>query len=184
MHPLPIACFSFVCVSVFAGAIATTRPLPSAPNGSPLLGPSEPGFGYCAGDGLDPLVTVPCAGNFGVLGHGCGNANNNVGGPYLTATGTTNPNTVLFRFDFLPPGVSMPTLLRGTADVPAGFASGNGVRCVSGSLHRSPLQSSGSSFLYFGTTPTVSPGSTRYYQVQYRYNTSTFNVSNGYVITW
>ena len=119
-------------------------PLSASP--PPPLGPTEPGFGYCAGDGVDPLVTVPCAGNLGIPGHGCGNGNNNLGGPHLTAMGTTSPNTVLFHFDSLPPGVLMPTLVRGTANVPAGFASGAGVRCVSGSLYRSPLQARGNSF--------------------------------------
>jgi hypothetical protein len=157
--------------------------------------PPEPGAEYCFGDGLDPVVTAlcPCT-NFGGPGRGCANSNPLLMGAHLSATGTTFPNTVLFTCDGIPNG-NLSTFLRGTANTAAGFVFGDGVRCLSGTLIRFGSQISGpaggnpANTVSSGTTGFM-VGTTRYYALQYRNPTplfcppATFNVSNGYRITW
>jgi subtilase family serine protease len=61
-----------------------------------LTGGCGPGTAYCAGDSGDPFVTTfcPCF-NFGALGHGCANSAD-ANGAVLSATGTANPDNVVF----------------------------------------------------------------------------------------
>ena len=180
---------SMLAIAVIGLAAAPDRSQPPAPSTSAgcQLCPTDPGFPYCAADGIDPLVTVTCpSGNLGNPGHGCGNADVTQGGAHLTASGSTSPNTVRFRCDGIPDG-SVPTLVRASSNVPTGFASGLGIRCVTGSLVRSPLAPGSAPFSFVADAMPVSPGNTRYYQVYYRLadpQPPNFNVSNGYVITW
>jgi hypothetical protein len=154
----------------------------------------EPGTAYCFGDGLDPIVTAQCpCTNFGDPGHGCANSNAALGGARLYATGTTSPNTVLFRCTSVPNN-TLCAFFQTVTDVPAGFVFGDGVRCVNTPLIRFGQQSSGQNGNPANTAeaaPIVTPyGFTRHYQCQYRNpapafcSPATFNMSNAYSIAW
>ena len=79
-------------------------------------------------------------------------------------------------------------------NAPAGLVMGDGVQCAVGTIVRFGSQNAGQG----GNAPntvaiapsTVSPGLTRYYQVQYRNLSAgfcppaTFNFSNGLAVTW
>ena len=109
------------------------------------------------------------------------------------AAGTTFPNTVVFTCDGIP-NANLSTFLRGTANTPAGFVFGDGVRCVSGIIFRFGQQIAGGGGnppnTVISATPTVMPGNTRYYAVHYRNPLAgfcppaAFNISSGYVIAW
>ncbi|MFN0007297.1 MAG: YncE family protein, partial [Planctomycetota bacterium] len=160
-----------------------------------------PGTSFCAGDGS--LATAcPCS-NTGVAGRGCANSQAGSAGAWLTAQGTTSPDTVVFTSSGVLPN-SLSIVLQGTIDLGAGVFYGDGVRCVGGTLKRLYTKNAGNSVL---TAPVpgepsvtarsaaagdpITPGSTRYYQVYYRDGVaafcpagSTFNVSNGHRIDW
>jgi len=167
-----------------------------------LTGGCGPGTAYCAGDSGDPFVTTfcPCF-NFGALGHGCANSAD-ANGAILTATGTANPDNVVFSSSGeLPSALSI--VLQGTSNVATGLVFGDGVRCVNGTLKRLYTKSAvgGVVTAPVGADPhvrarsaalgdTIPAGGVRYYQVYYRdpnvgfCPNGTFNVSNGYIITW
>ncbi|MFN0241713.1 MAG: TolB family protein [Planctomycetota bacterium] len=100
----------------------------------------DPFSEFCFGDGS--LATpCPCAlpdtvpNPSGASGHGCANSFN-LDGALLYAEGGTSPDTVVFTA-FIGPGyVGFGFLVKGDARSPAGFANGDGVRCVSGALVR------------------------------------------------
>lgn len=155
-----------------------------------------PGAAVCTGDGM-PLV-CPCAGN-GYPGHGCPNSRS-VAGALLFAVGTTTPDTVRLTATRMS-ATSACVFLAGTALDPAGQPFGDGVRCVTGALTRMSAKTAvhgAASFPEFhlgdasvsarsGATP--GSGVTTYYQVFYRNAASfclpaSFNITNGYQITW
>jgi hypothetical protein len=159
---------------------------------------------YCAGDGLDPLVTTQCpCSNVGAPGHGCAN-NAQSAGALLAFSGstdidpTTETDSVVFTATLMPP-TALAIFLQGTATQNAGFVFGHGVRCVSGGLIRLGVKTAvGGAAQYPGpgdhsvsqrgnVTPTS--GSIRYYQTYYRDPAaicppSTFNITNGFRIVW
>jgi len=159
---------------------------------------------YCAGDGSDPLVTTPCpCGNFGSLGHGCGN-HSQASGAVLQFSGstdidpTTYTDSVLLSASQMPP-TAVAIFLQGTATQNAGFTFGHGVRCVTGGLLRLGVKmASGGAAQYPGPGDLsvskrglISPtsGEIRYYQAYYRDPApicppSTFNITNGLKIVW
>jgi subtilase family serine protease len=164
-------------------------------------GACTPGTEFCAGDGIDPLVTTPCpCQNFGGAGRGCANSASSTGA-FLTAMGSTGPDSVVLNAAGLPPS-NLCLFLQGNLDASAGVAYGAGVRCVDGNvkvLYRKRATSSVSAPL--ASDPPVRsrsaalgdvipPGATRYYQVAYREidtnfcSSGAFNVTNGYSITW
>ena len=170
-----------------------------------MTGGCGPGTAYCTGDSADPLVTTfcPCF-NFGALGHGCANSGD-ANGSVLTATGTTNPDAVVFTAtEELPTALSI--VLQGTANTPSGLVFGDGIRCVSGTLKRLYTKpASGGTVVAPGPGDpgvrtrsaalgdVIPSGGTRYYQIYYRDANATFcaaptggtfNVSNAYQITW
>jgi hypothetical protein len=159
---------------------------------------------YCAGDGSDPLVTTPCpCGNFGTLGHGCGN-NAHAAGALLQFSGSTDVNPTTYTDSVVLSASSMPStavaiFLQGSATQNAGFAFGHGVRCVTGGLLRLGVKmASGGATQYPGPGDLsvsqrglISPasGEIRYYQTYYRDPVaicppSTFNITNGLKIVW
>jgi len=159
-----------------------------------------PGDEFCAGDGLDPLVTTacPCA-NFGFPGNGCATSFN-PGGAHLDATGTVfNDDVVLHGTEMNSTGISI--YVKGDNVAPAGLLLGDGVTCVDGTLIRLRQKSllGGESFFpdstdtitlsVRGATP-VGSGLTGYYHVYYRNAASsfcppaTFNGTSNYRITW
>jgi hypothetical protein len=159
---------------------------------------------YCAGDGVDPLVTTPCpCSHFGALGHGCGN-NSHATGALLQFSGSTsvNPTTytdsaLLSVTDMPPTAVSV--FLQGTASNNAAVTFGHGVRCTTGGLIRLGVKTAvggaaqypGPSDLSVSQRGGVIPtsGEIRYYQTYYRDPAvicppSTFNITNGLKIVW
>lgn len=157
------------------------------------------GTSFCAGDGLDPNVTTPCpCANFGASGNGCANSVHATGAN-LSASGNTNPDTVVLSASGMPGPVTA-IYLKGNLSNGVGVLFGDGVRCVDGALIRlgTEVNVGGASAYPSGAQASVSvrgqtpPGSglVGYYQTYYRNSSvgfcppETFNVSNGYTITW
>jgi hypothetical protein len=153
---------------------------------------------YCSGDGSLP-TPCPC-GNFGNPGAGCNNSAG-TGGAVLTATGSTVPDTVVLTSSGeLPTSTSI--FLQGTNLIANGVTFGDGVRCMGGPLRRLYVKNAVAGVVSapVGAEPSITtrsaalgdillPGTTRYYQVQYRdpanfCTAALFNASSGYVITW
>jgi hypothetical protein len=157
--------------------------------------PIQPGSAFCSGDGTG--AACPC-GNNGVANRGCANSIDANGGR-LVASGTAS----LSNDSIVLTGSGMPNssalYIQGTAQQSggAGIAFGDGLRCAGGSVIRlgTKANASGSSQYPGGGDPTVSvrglvttPG-LRTYQTWYRNSaafctTDTFNLTNGWQITW
>lgn len=151
-----------------------------------------PSFCYCDGSGL----VAPC-GNFGAVGHGCGNSNNNVGA-VLTGTGT--PSVSASTFELQTTG-GVPSVFgvffQGTTQAGGGVGSSfnDGFLCATGTIKRLEivaLDGGGSAvstvnIAVEGLLP--SAGGTRTYQFWYRdpqnspCSTSS-NTSNGIEVVW
>jgi hypothetical protein len=161
-------------------------------NGSGSLAP------FCSGDGLDVDVTTGCpCNNFGATGRGCASSVNPAGA-LLEVHGAIDPDTIVLAASGMPATAGC-IYLQGDALDDAVF--GDGVRCAGGQLIRlrAKLNAGGAS-QFPDATDTVSvstrgqvvPGSgvLRYYQTFYRNAAAafcppeTFNVTNGFRITW
>jgi hypothetical protein len=157
----------------------------------------DPVRAFCAGDGLDPDVTVACpCGNTGGPGRGCANSAN-AQGARLDASGSTQPDTLLLTCTGAP-ALALSQFLQGDAREQAVF--GDGVRCAGGALVRlgSVACDGGASAFPGPGEPSVSqrggvaPGSgvERFYQTYYRNAAAAFcppedfNVTNGVVVIW
>lgn len=159
---------------------------------------TAPGAVFCAADGQSPGATpCPCS-NLGGAGRGCANSVS-VNGALLGATGRTIDDTVVLHASSMPASVSS-IFLKGSQSNGAGVAFGDGVRCVDGALLRlGTVQNAGGASSYpsgaqlsvslRGQTP-IGSGLVGWYQTYYRNSASafcppeTFNVTNGYAITW
>ena len=187
-HPMPGGLFNYFCFVHFASNMTGTIT---------VIG--EPGTSFCAGDGIDPLVTTACpCGNTGAPGFGCANSVD-ANGAHLTATGTTSPDAVVLHTSGMPTTVTA-IYLKGSASVAGGVVFGDGVLCAGGTLLRLGQENNlnGASSYPTGTQQSVSvkgatpagSGLTAHYQTYYRNASAsfcppaTFNVSNGYQITW
>jgi hypothetical protein len=162
--------------------------------------PPISGAPFCAGDGVDVAVTTPCpCSNFGSPGQGCANSVN-AAGALLDVSGATVNDTAVLEGSGMPATVSC-IYLQGTLSNVAGVVFGDGVRCVDGTLLRLRTKSNvggASSFPDSTDTITLSQrggvlpgsGSVRHYQTYYRNAAplfcppETFNVTNGWTITW
>jgi hypothetical protein len=150
---------------------------------------------FCAGDGS--LATACPCGNFGATGHGCADANSPQGG-LLTASGTTNPDTVVLSSSSLPPNAAGIYLQQ---DGLGEHLFQNGVMCANGNLIRLRQRNAvGGASTFPDATDTVNlstrglvvPGSgaRRYYSLWYRGAVPGFctlaaaNITNGVMITW
>jgi hypothetical protein len=162
-----------------------------------------PGAPFCAGDG-SAAAPCPC-GNFGESGRGCASSRTGSIGSWLTARGSTSPDTVVFTASG---GITneLSMLLQGTVGLAGGSSYGDGMRCVVGTVKRlySRRAVNGTFTAPAGGEPSVTtrsaaagdpiaPGATRSYQVYQRDPVGSFcaspagdafNVSNGYRITW
>jgi hypothetical protein len=162
-----------------------------------------PGGTFCAGDGS---LTTPCpCGNTGVAGRGCANSQAGSAGAWLTANGTTVPDTVAFTASGeLPAALSI--VLQGSLELAPGAAYGDGVRCAGGTLKRlytknavngvviapgpgDPSVTARSAAL----GDPIAPGTTRVYQVYYRDPApgfcpspqgDAFNATNAFRVAW
>ncbi len=158
--------------------------------------PSTVGTAFCAGDGTG--AACPC-GNNSPVGGNAGCLSSLGSGASLIATGVASlsNDTVVLSGSGMPD--SSVLYFQGTAQQAggAGVPFGDGLRCVAGSIARLGTKTnvSGSSQYPSGTDPSVSvrgliaaPG-VRNYQAWYRNaasfcTASTFNLSNGWQITW
>ena len=111
----------------------------------------------------------------------------------MTASGNTNPNTILFTCDGIPNNTFC-TFLRSNASLDTGFVFGDGVKCLNGTGIRFGSQNAGQNGNPANTvsssTASFPGGTTRYYQLYYRNPNAgfcppeLFNISNGYRVTW
>jgi hypothetical protein len=149
------------------------------------------GMPFCFGDGTG--TSCPC-GNSGAAGNGCASSVNASG-----ANLTTGGNSLLANDTLVLQGSGMPSssclYFQGTTQVSSVF--GDGLRCAGGAIVRLGTKTNvgGSSQYPTAGNPSVSvrgnvtaPG-TRTYQVWYRNaaafcTPSTFNLTNGVLITW
>ncbi len=160
-----------------------------------VAGPAEAGTGYCFGDGSG--TACPC-GNAGAPGNGCGNSLNGSGANLLgSGSPSLSSDTVVLQSFGTPDASAL--YFQGTQQTNggAGSAFGDGLRCASGTVRRlrtvQPV--GGQAHLPGPSDPSLSalgaitsPG-TYEYQVWYRNaalfcTPSTFNLTNGYEITW
>ena len=157
------------------------------------------GQAFCAGDQQD-IFFQPCpCDNAGDLGHGCANSTN-AAGALLAVTGQTDPVDTIHLNATLMPTTASAIFLKGDANASGGISFGDGVRCVDGSLIRLGTLTSVAGACSYptgaqtavsvrGATP-IGSGLVAYYQTYYRNAASTFcppetfNVTNGFIITW
>lgn len=143
------------------------------------------GTAYCFGSN----AACPCGNGGGATG-GCANSVN-PGGASLTATGTASvgADTVVLAASGMPNSFAL--FFRGDAQVATAF--GDGLRCAGGNVLRlgtNVVAGGNASRTGIAAAGSASAGATLNYQVWYRnadpvYCTaSTFNLSNGYSITW
>jgi hypothetical protein len=158
-------------------------------------GCAGPGLPFCFGTGA-----CPCS-NAGASGSGC---RNSIGqSARLVATGTSNPDTILFTaIGELPTALTI--FLQGTT-IQSATVFGDGLRCIGGNLKRLYVKdaSAGTATAPGPGDPSVTVRSTalgdpiagvpRYYMTYYRDPSptfcpnppgNTFNASNGVMIVW
>ena len=140
-----------------------------------------------------------------MAGRGCANSQAGSAGAWLTSSGTTSPDTVVFTSTGELP-VALSIVLQGTVELSGGVLYGDGVRCVGGTLKRLYTKNAVGGVV---TAPVggdlsvtarsaalgdpIAPGTTRFYQVYYRDPApafcpsplgNTFNTSSGNRIDW
>ena len=154
---------------------------------------TEPGNGYCFGDGSG--TACPC-GNAGGAGEGC--ANDSGSGAALSASGSASiaSDDLVLRASNLTPGPGL--FFQGDNAVNSGNGNpfGDGLRCAGGNVVRLEVQfaNAGNGFstetsISVATKGGVSAGQTKRYQFWYRDSGSSpcnslFNLTNGYELTW
>jgi hypothetical protein len=167
-----------------------------------VCSPVDDGFAYCAGDGVDPLVTFACpCSNFGGVGRGCASSFNS-NGAHVSATGQVALDNVVLHGDGMNATGSC-IFICGDVESQGGVQFGDGVACFNGSgstLIRLRSEALTSGAAQFPSTPGITlsarsgtfPGSgaLRSYGVYYRNAAAafcppaTFNVSNGFRLIW
>jgi hypothetical protein len=189
--------FSITCGQVYLLQIGRYSNSGASVNGQFTItesgsGPcSTPGTPYCFGDGTG--TACPCANN-GAAGNGCASSVN-VSGANLTNGGTANlaSDTLVLQGSGMPNSACL--YFQGTTQISSAF--GDGLRCAGGAVTRLGTKTnvSGASQYPVGADAPVhvkgnvtAPG-TRTYQAWYRNaaafcTPSTFNLSNGMLITW
>jgi hypothetical protein len=166
-------------------------------NGFQLVkGPSLPGAAFCSGDGSG--TACPCGNSSPVGGNSGCLSSLGVGGK-LVGAGTASVSADAFVLQ----GTQMPNssalYFQGTAQQSggAGAVFGDGLRCAGGTIIRlaTKTNAGGASQYPDAGDPTVSvkgldaPGNVRTYQVWYRNaaafcSVDTFNLTNGWTMTW
>ena len=198
-HRVTVTGGSPVVITVWKAASPPAAQNYASVNGFQIVRvPPSNGSAFCAGDGIDVTHSTqcPCANN-GAAGNGCANSVNPAGAN-LAITGAVLSDDVVLHASGMPLTVNC-IYLQGDGLDDAVF--GDGVRCTGGTLVRlrTKLNAGGaSSFPDSTDTLTLSQrggvvvggGATRYYQTYYRNSATgfcppeTFNVTNGWVITW
>jgi len=157
--------------------------------------PTEPGVTFCSGDGT--ATACPC-GNVGGAGRGCGSSVDATGAR-LGATGTASlaADTVALNGSAMPNSNALyfqGTLRQNTG---LGVVFGDGLRCAGGTIIRLGTKTNvagvsaypAAGDLAVSVRGAVTAPGIRTYQVWYRNaaafcTASTFNLTNGYEITW
>jgi hypothetical protein len=172
----------------------------AANNISEWLRCGSPFTSFCFGDGS--LAThCPCS-NHGAIGHGCANSQASSLGAMCTASGNTNPDTVVLTASQMLPS-ALCIFLQGNMNAPSGFVFGDGIRCASGILKRIGVKHAIGGTAHYPEVGDLSIsaksaalgdafgiGAIRYYQTYYRDPNqtfcppATFNVTNGMKIQW
>jgi hypothetical protein len=172
-------------------------------NGFQIVQESGAFSSFCFGDG-SATIACPCS-NTGSTGRGCDNSAA-TGGALLTASGSTSPDSVVLTSSHELPSVLSIFLQGDSSSTNPPFFFGDGLRCTAGHLKRlySKNASGGTVSAPGPGDPsitarsaalgdTITPGSTRYYQVYYRDPVLSFcpspqgnswNVSGGIIINW
>ncbi len=167
---------------------------PSGIQGS--LDPPITSFAFCFGDGSG--TACPC-GNSSAVGANSGCSNSLGVGGVLVASGSASVagDTLVLAGSGMPNSSAL--YFQGTSQSAAGAGAvfGDGLRCAAGSVIRlgTKVNASGASQYPVAGDAAVSvrgvdaPGDVRTYQVWYRNaaafcTTSTFNVTNGWQVTW
>ncbi len=194
--PNPFSTTVFLDFAVPPGTPGYAAITPGASNttcGAPC---SSPGTSFCPGDGSG--TACPCANHSAVgANEGCLNSLGTAGKLVGSGTPSLSGDTVVLSGSGMPNSSAL--YFQGTTQqsAGAGAAFGDGLRCAGGSVIRLGTKTNvaGASQYPAGGDPSVSvrglvttPG-TRTYQVWYRNaaafcTASTFNVSNGWEITW
>lgn len=153
---------------------------------------------FCFGDQVIFTFTpCPCD-NAGALNHGCANSVD-PNGALLGITGVTSPVDTLSLNCTGMPTTATAIFLKGDVNITNGITFGDGVRCVDNFTRMGTLIAAGGAASYpgpgqqiisiRGSTP-IGSGLVGYYQTYYRNASATFcppdtfNVSNGFVVTW
>ncbi len=186
-HPMSGGLYHYFCAIHFlSGMVGTVT----------VNGPAATGTSYCPGDGSG--TACPC-GNNSAVGAQLGCLSSLGNGAGLTATGTpsVSADTVALTGTGMPNSSAL--YFQGTTQVAAGAGGsfGDGLRCAGGNVVRLGLKTNagGTSTWPSGGDPAVSvkggatAGTSFDYQVWYRNagafcTASTFNLSNGYAVTW
>jgi hypothetical protein len=156
-------------------------------------GSSEPGTGFCFGDGSG--TACPC-GNAAGAGEGC--ANDTGSGAVLAGSGSASiaADDLVLSTTNLTSGPGLFFQGNNAVNSANGNPFGDGLRCAGGSVRRLEVRfaNAGNSFttmttISIATNGNVSAGQTKRYQYWYRDSgtspcSSLFNLSNGYEITW
>ena len=182
-NPRPNGRYDYFCVPHFGMGMV----------GSVTVASSEPGSGFCFGDGSG--TACPC-GNAGGSGEGC--ANDTGSGGVLSASGSTSigSDDLVLSATNLTSGPGL--FFQGNNAVNSGNGNpfGDGLRCAGGSVVRLEVHfaNAGNSFtadstISVATKGGVSAGQTKRYQYWYRDSgtspcSSLFNLTNGYELTW
>jgi plastocyanin len=185
-HPMPGGLYHYFCVIHWPSMTGTIT----------VNAPASTGTPNCFGDGSG--TACPCANNSAV-GAQAGCLNSLATGGKITASGTPSiaADTVVLTGTDMPSSSAL--YFQGTTVVGggAGGTFGDGLRCAGGSVVGLALKTNvaGTSTFPAGGDPSASvkgraaAGSTFEYQVWYRNanafcTASTFNLTNGYSITW
>jgi len=186
---------------------------PSLPNRTRMLctvianlGIETPAAAFCAGDGTDPAVSIPCpCNNQDTHGRGCDNSQPGSNGALFFALGATSPDSVVLYATY-EPASSTALVMQSTQSVPSGIAFGDGIRCLGGRILRLGVQSPASGVVAFpgpgdpsitarsaALGDPIAPGSQRFYQTWYSDPDlafcpnppgDRFNATNAVSITW
>ncbi len=160
-----------------------------------VTGFGQTGTAYCFGDG--GATPCPCA-NGGTVGNGCANSLS-ASGANLTGLGVPSiaSDTLVLAGTRMPDSSALYFQGTGRANGGLGVVFGDGLRCAGGAVVRlgTTINVGGASQYPSGIDPTISvkglnvAGNVRTYQVWYRNAATfcaaeTFNLTNGYQVTW
>jgi hypothetical protein len=183
VYTIQVGNYSSTATTSIVGGFSITE------NGTPCVA----GTAFCFGDGT-AAVACPC-GNAGAAGNGCASSINAFGANLAgSGSASLSSDTLVLAGSGMPNSNAL--YFQGTTQIAAAF--GDGLRCAGGTVVRigTKLNSAGASSYPGAGDLSVSvrgnvtvAGSVRNYQAWYRNaaafcTPSTFNLTNGYSVTW